>query len=222
MKTIGILVAMQKELDLFTSSLEDLSSEDIRPFRFLKGKMSGKNIVIAHSGMGKVNAALCCQTMIREFKPNTFVHIGIAGGLDNSVKIGDFVVGSDIVYHDVWCGDTNKYGQIQNMPLYYHSEPKLRKKFKEYQSGLFCCGDQFISDKTELMHIKKNFPEALAVDMETASVAQTCYLYNVPLFSIRQISDTPGIENHTAQYETFWKNAPQNSCSALKNIIEKI
>lgn len=222
MKNIGILVAMPTELDLFAGSLENLNIKNINPFRFFCGSIDYKNIVVAQSGMGKVNAALCCQTLIREFSPDVIVHIGISGGLDSSLKIGDFVIGKDLVYHDVWCWEPNQYGQIQDMPASYYSDPKLVEKFKEYPSGLFCCGDRFISDKNELASITQHFPHALAVDMESTAVAQTCYLHNIPLLSIRQISDTPGIDNHMDQYEAFWKNAPKNSCATLKNILKKI
>jgi adenosylhomocysteine nucleosidase len=71
-----------------------------------------------------------------------------------------------------------------------------------------------------MQKIKNNFPTAMALDMESAAVAQTCYLYNTPLLVIKQISDVPGAENHAEQYAEFWKNAPQNSINMLHNILD--
>ena len=76
-------------------------------------------------------------------------------------------------------------------------------------SGLICTGDRFITNRTELDAIKRRFPAGLVVDMESAAIAQTCYLYGVPFLSFRIISDTPGVEDHSSQYADFgvrWRN----------------
>lgn len=78
-------------------------------------------------------------------------------------------------------------------------------------SGLVCTGDQFITNRTELDTIKQRFPDGLAVDMESAAIAQTCYLYNVPFLSFRIISDTPGVEDHASQYADFWGTMAERS-----------
>ena len=89
-------------------------------------------------------------------------------------------------------------------------------------SGLICSGDQFITDKKELETIKKNFPEGLAVDMESAAIAQTCHLHDMPFISTRIISDTPGVENHMEQYNSFWEKAPEKSFTVLKQILAQL
>ena len=83
-----------------------------------------------------------------------------------------------------------------------------------------CSGDFFVEKAEKLQAIKADFPEALAVDMESASIAQTCYLYGVPLLVLRQISDVPGAENHAEQYATFWENAPKNSINVMHDILK--
>lgn len=217
---IGVIIAMEKELNLFAKNMQNFSKSVIANKTFLQGKLSGKEIIAAVAGIGKTNAAICTTYLINNFNVDLIVNIGISGGVVSSLQIGDFVIGTDIVYHDVFCGEPDKYGQISNLPLYYHSDPELTAKLPEYKHGLLCCGDKFIIKPEELLPIKEKFPSALAVDMESAAIAQTCYLHNIPFLCIRQISDTPGVEHHAEQYDEFWRNAPQNSFALFQKIIE--
>ena len=131
------------------------------------------------------------------------------------IEVFDIVTGKEIVYHDVWCGEENEPGQIPEYPARFYSDPELLKKALSLQtstriySGLICSGDQFITTRKELDKIKATFPNGLAVDMESASIAHVCYMNKIPFLSFRIISDTPGIEDHTTQYNRFWEEAPQ-------------
>ena len=218
MKKIGIIVAMDKELDLFAADLQNKTEQTLHQRRFVEGTISGKNVVMVVSGIGKVNAALCTADLINHFKVDTVINIGISGGLDSNLEIGDFVVGDDLVYHDY---DTGAEIQ-QDVPERFHSAPELTALLPNLKHGLLCCGDQFVADYDSLMAIKQKYPEALAVVMESAAISHTCYLYGIPMLSVRQISDTPGIEHHTEQYETFWKNASSQSIKLLKDLLERL
>lgn len=222
MAKIGILMAMQKERELFSAFLQNMIPVTLRQNTFYRGEYGSHQLTIVVSGMGKVNAALATATLIEKFDCEIIINIGISGGLDSSLNIGDIVVGQDIVYHDVWCGEPNAYGQIQGLPLIFHSAPELVALVKSYPKVLLCCGDKFISQNAELMNIKSIFPSAMAVDMESGAIAHTCYLYNTKLLVIRQISDTPGVEHHIEQYNNFWLNAPQNSITLVRQILELI
>lgn len=217
---IGIVIAMEKELEIFAKNLQNFSQHQIAGKTFWHGYLDDKEITVVISGMGKVNATICTTYLIQHFQSDIIINIGVSGGLDPSLQIGDFVVGTDIVYHDVFCGEGCLYGQVQYLPLYYHSSIELANKLPEYKHGLLCCGDWFIIKLEEMLKIKKDFPSALAVDMESAAIAQTCYLHNIPLLCVRQISDTPGVEHHAEQYENFWKNAPQNSFAMFQKVLE--
>ncbi|MCQ2734906.1 MAG: 5'-methylthioadenosine/adenosylhomocysteine nucleosidase [Alphaproteobacteria bacterium] len=218
MKKIGIIIAMDKELELFAADLENCSEQILHQRRFIEGEISGKKIVVVVSGIGKVNAALCTADLINYFKADTIINIGISGGLDSSLKIGDFVVGDNLAYHDFDTG-----AEIaQDIPDSFQSSPQLTKLLPDNRHGLLCCGDQFIADESSLKAIKNKFSEALAVDMESAAIAHTCWLHNIPMLSVRQISDTPGIEHHTEQYEYFWKNASNHSVALLTQLLKKL
>ncbi len=217
---IGLMIAMQKELDLFAKETSNFTTQKISNKHFLCGQIGNHEITATVGGIGKVNAALCAETLINTYHPDFVLNIGISGGLDASLQIGDFILGQDIVYHDVWCGEGNEYGQIQDLPLYYHSDANLIARLPQFKKGLLCCGDQFITDIKELRAIKNKFPQALAVDMESAAIAQTCYLQQMPFLCVRQISDTPGAKHHQEQYNNFWQNAPQHSITTLKQILD--
>ena len=129
-------------------------------------------------GIGKVNAAAGAVEMIRNFAPDCIISTGVAGGIDSCLNVMDVVVSSRIVYHDVWCGEGNAYGQIQGLPLYFTGNETLYQcaisldTETAIHGGLICSGDKFITDRQELETIKANFPEGLAVDMESASIAR--------------------------------------------------
>jgi len=222
MKKIGLLIAMEKEMELFTESLQNMLPRKIHKCNFYSGNIGDKQITAVVSGMGNVNAALCTSDLINLFGVDMIINIGVSGGLDATLNIGDFIVGDDIVYHDLWCGEPYIYGQVAGCPLFFHSAPQLAALLPDLRHGLLCCGDMFITKAEELANIKKQFPDGLAVDMESAAIAQTCYLYDKPLLSVRQISDTPGVEHQIEQYESFWQNAPQNSVKILSEILEKL
>lgn len=213
---------MQKELDLFCKSLKNLQIKKSDTSNFYCGDLNGKNIIATVCGTGKVNAAIGTIALIHNFSPELIINLGISGGLDSSVEIGDVIIGDSMVYHDVWCGEPNQYGQVQGLPTYFLSDQTLTAKFTSFKHGQLCCGDQFISELQELQKIKNNFPQAIAVDMESAAIAQVCYLYHTPLLCVRQISDTPGVEHHEEQYSAFWKKAPQNCLKILDEVFEKI
>lgn len=220
MKKIGLIIAMQKELEFYANFLNDFTTHERNNRKFYQGKYSQHELIITVSGIGKVNSALCCSDLINIFNPDIIINIGISGGLNSSLNIGDFVIGEEIVYHDVWCGEPNKYGQIQDCPAIYHSHKIIYQL--PYSKGLICCGDKFITKSQELNNIIECFPSALAVDMESAAIAQTCHIYNKPFMSIRQISDVPGTQYQQEQYTNFWNNAPQNSVNVIKDILDRI
>ncbi len=222
MKKIGIIFAMNKELELFASAVSDFTKEKGKNHTFYHGILENYELFAVVSGIGKVNAALCTADLIETFAPDFILNIGISGWLSNKLHIGEYIIGSDIVYHDVWCGEPNAYGQIQEFPALYHSAPELIGKLSGYSQGLICCGDKFITQADELSAISRHFPAALAVDMESAAIAQTCYIYNKPLLCLRQISDIPGHPFSEQQYAEFWKNAARKTVDLLPNLIKSL
>ena len=222
MKKIGLMIAMDKELEHFSGYIDFYQTKVLHKRNFHIGKYADNEIMAVVSGMGNVNAALCTADLINIFGADLILNIGISGGLSPKLEIGDFVVGDDIVYHDVWCGVPNVIGQVQDLPPLFHSDKKLSALLPDLQHGLICCGDLFVDNKSSLDAIVAKFPDALAVDMESAAIAQTCYLYDKPMLSVRQVSDSPDSEHHAEQYAKFWERAPQNSALVVQKLLKAL
>ena len=225
---IGIIGAMDEEVAMLKEKLTEVQVETKAAMDFYKGKLEGKDVVVVRSGIGKVNAAAGTVELIRNFQPDCIISTGVAGGIDTCLKVMDVVVSQQIVYHDVWCGEGNAYGQIQGLPTYFTGNETLLKCALSLDTetaifgGLICTGDKFITDRKELNEIKSNFPEGLAVDMESAAIAQVCHLYNVPFISFRIISDTPGSDNHWEQYTNFWETIADRSFEVTHTFLSSL
>ena len=223
MNTIAIITAMDSEFNAILS----LYDFKLNNANIMETSAHNKTIYLIKSGIGKVNAALCANFAIQN-GADIVLNTGLAGGISDDLNQGDVVLADKVCYHDVWCGEPNLKGQVQEMPLFYKIEENLLLKLQNvakdngYKIGLAVTGDQFLTDVNRLMQIKKDFPEAVAVDMESAAIAQTCYVNNKPFLSLRIISDVVGKTNQVEQYNAFWQNMPQMASIMVDRIIESL
>ena len=211
---IGIIVAMDKELQ----QLQHLFTDG--------------NVIVQKCGIGKVNAALGAADMISQYKPDVIISSGCAGGHGDDIKVQDVVVSSEIAYHDVYCGEAighSVYGQVQGLPPRFQADPTLLQKALSLQpsdvslhAGLIVTGDWFVDTKDKMREIIGHFPEAKAVDMESAAIAQTCYLRHVPFISFRVISDMPLYDTDASQYHDFWSSIADHSFQVTKTFVEQL
>lgn len=226
--TIGIIVAMGKELNLLLPLLENrLEPEEINGFRFHCGRIGSHDVVAMQCGIGKVNAAMGTLTLIDKFAPDRVINTGVAGGADNSMNVLDLLVAEEVSYHDVWCGPETEYGAAAGLGVFMRChEPvveECRRMFADnpkVRFGLLCSGDRFICTEAEVADIKSHFPGALGADMESGAIAQVCTLKGVPFNVMRVISDTPGKEDNISQYENFWSDAPAETFGALTKLLK--
>ncbi|MDY6411608.1 MAG: 5'-methylthioadenosine/adenosylhomocysteine nucleosidase [Bacteroidales bacterium] len=225
---IGIIVAMAKELELLKPHLQNMRVEVNHDTTFYCGSMGKHDIVAMQCGIGKVNAAVGTVTMIDNFSPQLVINTGVAGGASQRVNVMDLVVGAQVCYHDVWCGfdGVTPHGQVQGLPLYFEGADIVIDNIDErpgLHCGLIVSGDQFIDSIEQVDAIKRNFPAALAVDMESGAIAQTCYLRKTPFVSMRIISDSPGAgHDNTTQYNDFWTDAPQHTLAVVRDLLQKL
>ena len=218
---IGVLSAMAKEHKQLTSLLTDAQQEHDGNYEFVIGSLGQNTLILMQCGMGKVNAAVGTTVLIRRYHPDCVVSTGCAGGIDASLNVMDVVVSTATVYHDVTIPGCEP-GQMQGLPARFRSEPELVEAAKMARPGLICTGDQFISDREQLDRIKALFPEALAVDMESAAIAQTCFLHAVPFVSFRILSDTPGADQHLQQYFNFWDEMADHSFEVTRRFLASL
>lgn len=215
---IGIIIAMDVE---YRRMLDVLGGKP-------QGCIGGNDVVLWQCGIGKVNAAIGTARLVQEHHPDCILSTGLAGGIDSSLGVMDVVVGSQTVYHDVWCGMGNAYGQVQGMPERFDAHPVLLqcvegiadRETMQVKQGLICTGDQFITDREALSRIKNRFPDGLACEMESAAIAQSCHIYGIPFMSIRVISDTPGnTDNHQQQWDEFLASMGERSFLFMKQYL---
>ena len=192
----------------------------------------GSEVLVRKCGIGKVNAALGAQQMINEYHPDCIISSGCAGGNGDDINIQDVVVSSELCYHDVYCGtaidNTTQYGQVQGLPARYQADAELLSKASALNcgvavhQGLIVTGDWFVDTKEKMHSIIELFPEAKAVDMESAAIAQTCYINKVPFVSFRVVSDIPLRDTDASQYHNFWDTIAHNSFQVTRTFVESL
>lgn len=228
---IGIICAMEIELQKIRNSMQKIKTEKISSVDFNLGKLYDVDCILAISGIGKVNAAACAQTMILKYNPDFIINIGVAGGLLENMHVCDIAISKNAVQSDV---DTSALGDpkgfistinIVNLPCSKNlANLILNKKYKDSTRiyyGSIASSDKFIVDKSELKQIKKEFG-AIACDMETASIAQVCYLNSTEFLAVRVISDNINNENSQLDYEKFKERAANKGFEIIKTLLSKI
>lgn len=225
-KPIGIIGAMDIEVDGIVSSMTDVSKEIVSGITYYSGKLGEKNVVIAKCGIGKVFATICAQTMIIKFAPSLIINTGVAGSLSKELNVLDVAVASGVVQHDM---DTSAIGDPRGLisginVIYFNTDDKIVSVMQEATDlvgcrskvGIIASGDKFMADLEEKQSIAREF-NAVACEMEGGAIGHTCYVNNVPFGIIRAISDGEGAE---MDYATFAGLAAQNSIKITKKFVE--
>ncbi len=201
---IGIIGAMDCEIAKLKELMKNIKSENTGRLNIFTGGIENHNIILVKCGVGKVNAALCCQYIIDKYNPDYIINTGIAGGLADNLSIGDIIIGQDLVQHDFDATDLGYAkgymctGVDKDKPTMYHSDKILIKKFEKamtefhsevkFHRGIIATGDMFIGNTEKKKDIRKTY-NALGAEMEGGAIAQTSNLNNVPCIIIRAISD---------------------------------
>ena len=234
---IGIIGAMDLEIEKLTT--QEMTSEEIveaAGMRFHVGKLGGTDVVIVKSGVGKVNAAICAQILIDRFGVTHLLNTGIAGSLDHRINIGDIVVSTDAVYHDV---DVTAFGYepgvipqmgTPNGLKSFPADPALRSTAiaacREAAPGIgifegrVVSGDQFICTADQKHRIVDTFG-ALCTEMEGTAIAHTAFVNDIPFVILRAISDKAD-EEADVTYETFEHQAAENCANLVAHMVRSL
>lgn len=220
---IGIIGAMALEVDLLKERMQEKSEETISGITYVKGKLQGKDVVVAQCGVGKVFAAICAQTMILRYAVSKLINTGVSGALSEKLHIGDVIVASACVEHDM---DTSAIGDpvgfisgINRIELPVDTEMAdaletvCRKEGVNYIRGLVASGDQFVASEEKSEWLIKTFG-AVTAEMETAAIAHVAYVNKVPYAAIRVASDEAN-GNAPEDFPTFAKEAAKTSSSIV-------
>ena len=229
---IGIIGAMEEEVSILKETMEIQETVEYAGMTFCKGKLCEKDVVIVRSGIGKVNAAICAQVLVDKFQVKVLLNTGIAGSLDAAIDIGDMVISTDLVEHDMDAsifGDP--VGQIPRMDTFsFPADPALVEKAKEANmqanpdihtfTGRIVSGDQFVSSSEVKERLVTNF-QAKCTEMEGAAIAHAAYLNKISCVIIRAISDKAD-NSATMDYPTFEKKAIEHSVRLVQNLLPRI
>lgn len=225
---IGIICAMEIEAEAIRARLENPETVKVASLRFEKGRIGGREVVIAVCGIGKVFAAICAQTMILHFAPDAIFNSGVAGSLSEKLDILDLAVSRDLVQHDM---DTSPLGDPVGLisginKVYLPADPILSEAVVRHAealgirtlTGTVASGDQFIAAKEQKERIRAAF-SPIACEMEGAAVAQVAFVNAVPFCAIRAISDSFTGQNEM-DYAAFAPAAAERGARLLIAILE--
>ncbi len=195
---IGIIGAMQVEIEGLKAMLSEPKTETVSGIDFISGRLGQTSVVLAVCGVGKVFAALCAQTMILRYPVDAVINTGVAGTLCRALGIGDVAISSDVVQHDMdTAGLGDPVGMISGIDIIHIPASRTMAALVEEIAkeegcrsitGTIATGDQFLCDRERKNWIRSTF-NAIAGEMEGGSIGQVCYVNKVPFVIIRAISD---------------------------------
>ena len=245
---VAILGAFDEEVAILEGQLVNPTAHTIEGIQCLTGTLNDQDVVIARTGVGKVNAAMTATLVIQHFRPNRVIFTGVAGGLNPDLQIGDIVIAQKTAQHDLGRLES---AEIENMgaknpingkrnPVFFPADPRLLQiteivladiKLNPFQtpqgqrhpriiSGTVVTGDVFVASDAKKTALRKNL-DADAVEMEGAAVAQICWQHNVPCLVIRSLSDNAGA-NASEDFKKYYKTAAHNSAALVTRIISQL
>lgn len=232
MSVIGIIGAMEEEVAALKEKMQISGVLRKASMEFFKGTLQGKPVVVVRSGIGKVNAGLCAQILIDQFDVKRIINTGIAGSLDARIDIGDIVVSTEAVQHDV---DATQFGypvgQIPRLETFSfladYDMGMIAKKACEKVNpdihvftGRVLTGDQFVASRAVKDYLKSNF-DGLCAEMEGGAIAQAAWLNHVPFVIIRAISDKAD-DSAQMDYPEFEQQAIVHSVRLTEEMVRQL
>jgi adenosylhomocysteine nucleosidase len=232
---IGIIGAMEDEVQLLREAIGKSESIDIGGFTLYTGELEGKRVVLLRCGIGKVSAAVGCAMLIHACGPDFVVNTGSAGGIDPALRFGDAIISTGLVYHDVDVTAFNYApGQLPGQPQIFPVDEALILRAEQavdelkreqvlpagfnHRRGLIGSADVFMHEPERIAAVRRLFPGVAAVEMEGAAIAHCCRLFSVPALVIRALSDIAGVESPVTSVE-FLPVASRHSAEIVRRIV---
>ncbi|PSL45076.1 adenosylhomocysteine nucleosidase [Salsuginibacillus halophilus] len=228
--TIAIIGAMEEEVELLYSQMEEVTETNRAGSSFYEGRLKGKDVVLLRSGIGKVNAALSTTLLLEKYAPSAVINTGSAGGFNQALSVGDIVISDEVRYNDVDATAFGyAYGQVPQMPEAYLSDSGLVQVAKEAAaesgltagSGLILSGDSFMSDENRIAEIREKFEDPQCAEMEAGAIAQVCYRFETPFVVTRALSDIAGGEA-SVSFQSFLEKAAKESADLVMQMLPRL
>jgi len=233
-KPIALVAAMREELDALLAVFPDHDARVHFNTHLYHARFGQQDLVIAQSGVGKVNAACTLALLLSDFDPSCVINTGCAGGLHHDQRILDLVVPEEIVYTDVDVTPLGfAYGQVMGCAPRFQASPKLLARFQALfaakaqpmasHHGLLGSSDAFIYKQSQIDHIRHQFNDTVScVDMEGGAIAHTCTRFGVPFLILRALSDMPWKGDNVLELQTFLTRAAKNSAALCLDLVASL
>ena len=229
---IAIVGAMEEEVAALKPYIENQTTTTLFDKPVVIGTIAAKDVILLQGGIGKVNTAICV-TLLFEKYPNIeyLINIGSAGGLNLDQNVGDVIIGSQVIHHDVDVRAFNyPLGQVPQSPLAFEADRELVEKTKQVLAdeniqakvGLIVSGDQFIFEQNQVDHIQNHFAAALCAEMEAATIGHVCHNFNKKFIITRSLSDVFNKGNSSIQFDEYLALASQASAKMCVKLIQRI
>jgi adenosylhomocysteine nucleosidase len=234
--TLGLICAIPQELAQLRTVLAPTAGEEAAGIHFDTGTIDGHHVVLAGSGMGKVNAAVVATLLADRFRSRAIVFSGVAGGLDPTLAIGDVVIADLIIQHDAGVLENERvrayqpgYAPVINPTdrLGYPTDPTLLARVRERLEGIavpgqivygtVLSGDQYLNCETTRERLRREF-DGRAIEMEGGAVAQVCEAFGISWLVIRALSDLAG-GDALFDFTTFVDQAAASSATILRRLL---
>ena len=225
---IAVVGAMEEEVAEIKKYMDITSMQTIHGYTFYEGTIANTKVVVVQGGIGKVNAAISTTMLLTNYDIDFLINVGSAGGLSLSQNVGDVVISTGVLHHDVdVTAFQRELGEVPGMPRIFEPDKKALKLVENilkdlhlsYHMGLIVSGDQFICRDDQVSQIKKNFPDAICAEMEAASIAQVCHVFQVPFIITRSLSDIYQKGENHVQFDEYLKQASQVSAKMCYHLI---
>ncbi|PYZ98771.1 5'-methylthioadenosine/S-adenosylhomocysteine nucleosidase [Alteribacter lacisalsi] len=228
--TVGIIGAMEEEVELLKKKMNIRDEQVIAGCEFFLGKLQGVEVVLAKSGIGKVNAAISTTLMNQLYHTDAIINTGSAGGFHSELAVGDVVISTEVRYNDVDATVFGyEFGQVPRMPAFYEPDEDLMVIAKRCAEevgvravpGLIISGDSFMSDHQRVEEVRKRFKDPYCSEMEAGAIAQVCHQFQCPFVIIRSLSDIAG-KDAKMSYDEFLETASVNSARHVLLMLEEL
>lgn len=224
---ILIIGAMQEEVSALEKRMTKVQEKSINNLQVVHGFLGNQEVLLALSGVGKVNAAITATRLLQSYDIDTLINIGSAGGLLEGQEVGDIVLATVCQYHDFDIGPET----LSDPRFIFESDPSLQTSLLEllddekisHHHGLVVSGDQFITkDSSAFLNIQKKFKAAVAVDMESTAIAAVAENFELPFIIIRSLSDVTHQAGNALDFETYLAHASEQSAMICEKFINKL
>lgn len=230
MSRIGVIAAMHQECKYFRQQLEQPETSQYLDIKITHAAWHGHQVCLLESGIGKVNATLATEWLIREFQPDLVINTGSAGAIEAGIEVGDFVFANSVCHHDIDVSPIGfKFGELPRMPVYYPVKQRWLNLLDQvaveladtHYFGTIATGESFIYRDEQVALINSRFRAVIACEMEAAAVAQVCHLHDVEWLVLRNISDVAGADAQI-NFNQYIKQAGKKSTELVLQLIARL